>query len=381
MKTLFLIFHGFSQASGISKKIHYQVKGFQACGNEVHLCHYNITPHGNRRWMVNDEVIADFGTGIAAKVWKRIRFSPIVRYVRREKIELVYIRSYHNANPFTIRLVRQLRREGARVVMEIPTYPYDQEYITRSMQLDLAIDRMFRHRLAHELNAIVTFSSENIIFGQRTIRISNGIDFDAIPLKQHRRDTSSDLHLIGVAEVHYWHGFDRIIQGLADYYRSNPSYQVYFHIVGALTGEREQKEILQPLAANGLEPYVILHGTQYGEALDTLFEQADFAIGSLARHRSGITHIKTLKNREYAARGFAFAYSETDSDFDNRPYVLKIPANESPVDISRLIAFHHSVTLTPQEIRHSVDSLSWTEQMRLVTETVSNLPAEKREGN
>mgnify|MGYP000644641746 CR=1 FL=1 len=42
-----------------------------------------------------------------------------------------------------------------------------------------------------------------------------------------------------------------------------------------------------------------------------MFEQADFAIGSLGRHRSGITHIKTLKNREYAARGLAFTYSET----------------------------------------------------------------------
>ncbi|MEG2480028.1 MAG: hypothetical protein RSA50_07120, partial [Mucinivorans sp.] len=43
---------------------------------------------------------------------------------------------------------------------------------------------------------------------------------------------------------------------------------------------------------------------------DDLFEQADIAIGSLARHRSGITTIKTLKNREYAARGIPFIYSE-----------------------------------------------------------------------
>ena len=40
------------------------------------------------------------------------------------------------------------------------------------------------------------------IFGGKTIRISNGIDFDAIPLKQNRNNTSHELHLIGVAEVH-----------------------------------------------------------------------------------------------------------------------------------------------------------------------------------
>lgn len=40
------------------------------------------------------------------------------------------------------------------------------------------------------------------------------------------------------------------------------------------------------------------------EELDELFNEADFAIGSLARHRSGIDKIKTLKNREYAAREY-----------------------------------------------------------------------------
>ena len=35
MKTLFLIFHGFDKANGISKKIHYQVKAHKKCGADV----------------------------------------------------------------------------------------------------------------------------------------------------------------------------------------------------------------------------------------------------------------------------------------------------------------------------------------------------------
>ena len=54
------------------------------------------------------------------------------------------------------------------------------------------------------------------------------------------------------------------------------------------------------------------NGPQHDQQLDAMFEQADFAIGSLGRHRSGITHIKTLKTSEYAARGLAFTYSEID---------------------------------------------------------------------
>lgn len=117
------------------------MKALKECGVDVHLCHYNVTPYGERRWMVDDEVIADFGKGFTAKLWKRVYYSPIIEYARREGIGLVYIRSYHNANPFTLRLAKRLKRTGAKVVMEIPTYPYDQEYVTRSMKLGLAVDR------------------------------------------------------------------------------------------------------------------------------------------------------------------------------------------------------------------------------------------------
>ena len=185
-------------------------------------------------------------------------------------------------------------------------------------------------------------------------------------MKKQINDTTHELHLLGVAEVHYWHGFDRLIYGLAKYYQANPKYKVYFHIVGPLYGKREQEEILPVIRDNQLEPYVLLHGPLHGKELDKLFENADLAIGSLGRHRSGITYIKTLKNREYAARGLAFTYSETDEDFDQMPYVWKALPNESPIDISELIKFQRSLTMSPQEIRGSVQSLSWTSQMKKV---------------
>ena len=371
MKALFLIFHGFDKANGISKKIHYQVKALKECGVDVRLCYYDITATGERRWMVDDEVIADFGTGTTAKVWKRIYYSPIADYARRENINLVYIRSHHNANPFTLNLVKHLKRTGAKVVMEIPTYPYDQEYSSLSMKFHLVIDRCFRRQLSRHLDGIVTFSNAETIFGGKTIRISNGIDFDAIPIKQGRNDTSHELHLIGVAEVHYWHGFDRLVNGLAEYYRTNPEYKVYFHIVGPLSGERERKEILPVIRDNHLEPYVILHGPLHSEKLNAQFEKADFAIGSLGRHRSGITYIKTLKNREYAARGLAFMYSENDEDFDSMPYVWKVPADESLIDIPRLIDFQRNQSMTPAEIRESVRPLSWKAQMQKFIDKVA----------
>ena len=94
-------------------------------------------------------------------------------------------------------------------------------------------------------------------------------------------------------------------------------------------------------------------------------------MGSLGRHRSGISSIKTLKNREYAARGLAFFYSEEDEDFDNAPYVFKVPADESPIDVKALSEFLSALDMSPEQIRASVQHLSWTEQMGKVLRTVS----------
>ena len=117
-----------------------------------------------------------------------------------------------------------------------------------------------------------------------------------------------------------------------------------------------------------IEDKVIFHGKLFGAQLDEVFAQCHFAIGSLARHRSGITCIKTLKNREYAARGIPFIYSEEDSDFDHQPSVLKAPADESPIDVGGIVRFLSQQTIDPVAIRNSVASLSWKVQMQHVIE-------------
>lgn len=365
MKALFLVYHGFSESNGISKKIHYQVDALKACGLDVHTC-YLRESEGNKYRMIDNNILCDYGHGFKGKILKRIEFTSIANYAINEGISFVYIRSDHNASPFTIRMVKKMRKSGMYVVMEIPTYPYDNEKASSSRKLQRFVDKYFRKSLAKHLCRIVTFSDYNRIFGIPTIQISNGVDFSKIKLKQLKNDTSHELHLIGVAEIHYWHGFDRLVQGLIKYYDTNPNYKVIFHIVGSFFGEREKNDIIPLIETYHLEPYIILHGAKHGEELDQLFEQSDMAIGSLARHRSGITNIKTLKNREYAARGLSFIYSEQDSDFEDKSYILKVPADESPINVNSIVDFYQKLNITPLEIRNSIKSLSWEEQMKKV---------------
>ncbi len=368
MKILFLIFHGFDPNNGISKKISYQLEAFRANGHEAHLCYMDETD--SKRRIVDDKAIADYGNGEKGKILKRTEFGSIINFAIKERIEFVYIRSNHNANPFTIHMVKQMKKKGMKVVMEIPTYPYDQEYFYKKMWRQLVQDKIFRNLFAKQLDAIVTFTEEDFIFGQRTIKISNGIDFNHVRMKKSSLHPDNEFHMIGVAEIHRWHGFDRVLKGLAEYYTTTRRIKVFFHIVGYFFSPVEDEEITRIIKENNLESYVILHGKKHGEELDVIFDQCDFGIGSLGRHRVGINDIKTLKNREYAARGIPFIYSENDTDFDMKPYVLKMPADESAINIEEVIHFYQSLNSSPQEIRNSIENLSWKNQMKKVIDAV-----------
>jgi hypothetical protein len=367
-KALFIVFHGFDPNNGISKKITYQINALNACGIHTHLCY--MEEKYNKTRMVDGQIIADYGSGLKSKILKRTEFSSIVRYAIKEHITFVYIRSNHNANPFTINMVRRMKKAGMKVVMEIPTYPYDTEYLSQGMGKQIFQDRIFRKLLAQQLDAIVTFSDANKIFGKRTIRISNGIDFNSIHLKRINAVDSSVINLIGVAEIHPWHGFDRVIKGLAAYYSKPHDVIVIFHIVGYFFFNNDEVMYKQMISDNHLDQYIILHGKKHGDELDKIFDTCNFGIGSLGRHRVGIYKIKTLKNREYAARGIPFIYSETDEDFDDKEYVMKAPADETAIDISSIISFYRKLTLSPTEIRASINNLSWNNQMKKVVESI-----------
>ncbi|MDD2425864.1 MAG: glycosyltransferase [Bacteroidales bacterium] len=372
MKALFLIFHRLAPHNGISKKIISQFNALLELGLEIELCHQSYSDNIHKRY-VGDTLIKNYGGGIWGKIYKRIEYNTIVKYVLENNIKYIYARYDHNANPLTVRLFKKLRDAGTWIDLEIPTYPYDREYLQQGLKFkaELFIDKLFRRKLARYVNRIITFSDYGEIFGVKTLKISNGIDFESIKVKEAFNKEYNTLNLIGVADIHYWHGFDRMVAGMVNYYSGEMPVKVVFNIVGG--GCKNELERIREIADKGkISSYVKFWGPKSGEELDKLFDVADFGVASLGRHRSGITKIRTLKTREYAARGIPFAYSEIDDDFENMPYVLKVPPDETPVDILSIVKFCADNKFTPAEIRSSVEmNLSWKAQMKRVV-TVLN---------
>ena len=165
---------------------------------------------------------------------------------------------------------------------------------------------------------------------------------------------------------------DRLIAGIGEYYKNtaNPR-RLYFHIVGGIGhnemyGSKHAPGFSELINKYEIDEYVVFHGQLFGEELNKVFDQCCFAIGSLARHRSGITTIKTLKNREYATRGIPFIYSEQDSDFEGKSYVLKAAPDESSIDVQQILDFIDNHQFDPKYIRKTIENLSWKIQMKRV---------------
>lgn len=262
----------------------------------------------------------------------------------------------------------KLSKAGKSVYIEIPTYPYDGEYPSPSIvkRMQLWIEKNSREKFHRSVKRIVTFSEDKLILGIPTINLSNSVDLKLIPLR--KISLQKDIRFIGVANISFWHGFDRLIKGLSEYYqKSDRNETVYFDIVGNGVLVENLKSLAHELA---VDKYVIFHGPLSGEDLNEVFNNASVGVGCLGCHRKNISEVKSLKNVEYAARGIPFIYSERNNDFDSQPYVIKVMPDETPIDINYITSQLDKIVLSPEQIRATVSHLSWDNQMSKV---VTNL--------
>ena len=73
---------------------------------------------------------------------KRLR-----KYISARKYDCAYLR-YNCADVQFIKLLRELRKQGARIILEIPTFPYDKEFSKNvSDKIYLQIDKVHRRSL------------------------------------------------------------------------------------------------------------------------------------------------------------------------------------------------------------------------------------------
>ena len=352
-------------ASGEIKKVKMQIKALKKLGLE------------SKEFCIDK-------SGFVNKFTRRIPLYPAsgIRLIKKigviniQNSTFIYIRKYI-IDFWFLQNLKEIKRinPDIKILLEIPTYPYDMEWNRLLDKTMLWKEKHNREKMEAYVDRIITLTKDSSIFGIPTIKISNGIDTDDYTVVKKIKDGSATLILIGVALVSKWHGYDRIIRGLKEYYQCHVNMKVIFWIVGDGPVLQELQSLVQ---SYNLEEYVLFKGKATGRELENLYNKADIAVGSLGFYRIGLEQGSSLKLREYCAKGIPFIKANFDEQFDqeNFKYMLTFPNDDSLIDINKIIEFYEIINndLNVQQRMHifAEEHLTWEQQMRAIKEYLEN---------
>ena len=259
------------------------------------------------------------------------------RAVARWTPDLVYMRFmpvFSNAP----RALAAVKACGARLVVEHPTYPFENG--KRSSLLRKPVfaynARVFRRLEGMiDLYALIGEPCGPALNGRPAMNIVNGVDVDRLTPHAPRRN-APDVALLALASMSAWQGYDRLIEALARYRGGE---RITVHMVG---GEGDGslaawRALAQEL---GVGDRVVFHGQMHGAALDEVARSCDVGVGGLGLYRKGQMRSMTLKLREYMARGLPFVYAVDDPSIPDDPRCcLRLPNDDTPIDMETLAAF------------------------------------------
>lgn len=372
MKCLYYTQTNIEKESGVSKKILYQVKAFNFLNNDCELCYkYKDSFSVIKKLYFSNIILDKYNNNFCGKIKNIYRYKKILEYIKKENFNLIYIRYYKDSNPFFINFLKKIKKHNIKIVLEIPTYPYDNELKEKKLLLRMFyfFERKYRLKMKKYVDRIVTFSNDNEIFGIKTIKIDNGIDLNEICMIEDKKN-DDEINFIIVAQIAFWHGIDRFILSMAEYYKTHQKERIKFHIVG--NGEKDTIELLKKLVMeNNLENYVIFYGYKSGKELEKIYNKVNIAVGCLGNHRKGISYIQPLKNREYCAKGLPMIFSEKDPGFLNCEFVYKVSEDDKTFDILKIIEWYKNLKISSKEIRKYSERFIWSKQIKKVMDEIN----------
>ncbi len=256
-------------------------------------------------------------------------------YVRRTVADRAYVRFWKKIKE---------RYPTCKIIIEVFSYPYDGDDFGKWNAWPFYIkERIYRPRLKKYVDRFVTYTEDREIFGIPTICTYNGINMESVP-RVGGAFTEGQIHLIGVAFMQRHHGYERILEGLHEYYGadSSPEYQVHLHLVG----DGPEKPFYQELTRKyELERYVHFYPTMVGEQLDELYDRCDMALISFGVYKARFYgKLGALKSRECLAKGMPLLTGcAIDVLPEDYPYARVFPNDASTVKTEDVIAFYQKV--------------------------------------
>lgn len=326
---------------GIVKKVRTQCEAFRKAGFEV----THITPASNRI-RVDEAGEIEESEPIGNKVMRRNRLAKRVSDMPLSKYAGCYIR-FQYFDGAMLKILRALRQNGVASVVEVPTYPYHDEMALQGPKgyMKLACDALYRRRCVNLVNRFAVTADIPLVFDRQPMRMTNGIDIENTPVS-HSSEAAGTIECVTVSSMMPWHGYDRAINGLAEYLKKmRGSEDARPNIVLHMVGDGTERENYEHLADElGISDNVIFHGMLSGAELDRVIDSCSIGIGSLGLHRIGQPNVSTLKSREYTARGLLnVTCGGAESSLELADYEISVPSDDTSLSYDGIVAMHRRV--------------------------------------
>ena len=323
---------------GVTKKNLLEIRTFKKLGYVVEY----IVRVENDVFLVDKEGCRVELTHYAGAFYKRMRRVYSALYDIYEVPDVIYVR-YEGNSINMWRFLAKMKRKNPliKIFAELPTYIGKWEPGTGFRgKLAFVVHRLKDIAYRMPIDYILTFDNHKKIFGYKTIQIENFADIEALPVKNNKENINGTFNILAMAMMTPSHGFDRIIKGIYEYYKNGGKRKICLHLVGKGKVENNWLVLADEL---GVRDSVVSHGLIYGKDLDNLFDVCHVGAGAIAIFRKKCQKASELKIREYTARCLPFFYSAEEPQIVQEKFCLKIPNNENPVDIQRVISFYNTV--------------------------------------
>lgn len=338
MRGQFIVYEDFDEnnLTGIQRKIMSQIRVFNENGLQ---CERKFLPRGDEKCGALLGALTRFLPGFNIfPVWQgEEEFS---------KLDFIYFRRPLAMTSAMRKFLKKIKRlnPNIKIIMELPTYPYDGELQTIRLFPFLCKDRFNRTKLEGLIDGLTVIAGEKItekIWGLPTIAFQNGYDVQNVEIAKEPGNKES-IDICCVAMFQPWHGYERLLVGMRQYYENGGTREIKCHMIG----EGRELNKYKGIAKNEyLERRVIFHGRQSGKELADLYDGMDIGVCSLGSYkRKDLGNISSeLKSREYMAKGIPIItgckidiFQDKDVDF-----VCEFENNDSPLDVNQIIDFYN----------------------------------------
>lgn len=294
------------------------------------------------------------------------------------KYDYVYVRS----NPFYYNFLKFTKKNSGKLIYEHNSIEPKEYKANNKLKLvqHILFEKQVRKRVAFYVSVtkeIDNYQKSKYPQSVKGIVISNGIDVKKYPIRKTPKYDKKNLNIIFVGNIRYWHGVDRMLKSIANY---NGPVKITYNICGLPNQKDEITSLIKKL--NFKNHTINQLGYKTHEELDSLFNEAHLAQGSLATFRFLINNASTLKNREYFARGIPIVFSEIDDDISipgNKDFYFKVPNDDSIINMEEIIKYIERIYLkdakkiTQNIRRFAEENLDYSKKIEKLKEFVNEI--------